>query len=50
MPSQSTPRAASVHYTVEAADLHAHLFRVTLCIDQPAEQQRVSLPVGIPGS
>ena len=45
-----TPRSASVHYRVEAADLHAHLFRVTLSIDQPAAQQRVSLPVWIPGS
>ena len=44
------PRGASVHYRVEAADLHAHLFRVTLSIDQPAAQQRVSLPVWIPGS
>jgi predicted metalloprotease with PDZ domain len=43
-------RGASVHYRVEAADLHAHLFRVTLSIDQPAAQQRVSLPVWIPGS
>jgi len=45
-----TPRSASVHYRVEAADLHAHLFRVTLSIDQPAAQQQVSLPVWIPGS
>ncbi len=43
-------RGASVHYRVEAGDLHAHLFRVTLSIDQPAAQQRVSLPVWIPGS
>jgi predicted metalloprotease with PDZ domain len=43
-------RSASIHYRVEAADLHAHLFRVTLSIDQPAAQQRVSLPVWIPGS
>ena len=50
MPSTSSPRSASVHYRVEAADLHAHLFRVTLSIDQPAAQQRVSLPVWIPGS
>jgi predicted metalloprotease with PDZ domain len=50
MPSTSSPRSASVHYRVEAADLHAHLFRVTLRIDQPAAQQRVSLPVWIPGS
>ncbi|ROZ79627.1 M61 family metallopeptidase [Ramlibacter sp. WS9] len=48
--TSSSPRGASVHYRVEAADLHAHLFRVTLSIDQPAAQQRVSLPVWIPGS
>ncbi|HSI53618.1 MAG TPA: peptidase M61 [Ramlibacter sp.] len=46
----SIPRSASLHYRVEAADLHAHLYRVTLSIDQPATQQRVSLPVWIPGS
>jgi predicted metalloprotease with PDZ domain len=43
-------RSASLHYRVEIADIHAHLFRVTLHIDQPAAQQRVSLPVWIPGS
>ncbi len=43
-------RSASLHYRVEAADLHAHLFRVTLTIAQPEVQQRVSLPVWIPGS
>ncbi|PUE45489.1 peptidase M61 [Limnohabitans sp. 2KL-1] len=37
-------------YTVEAADLHAHLFRVTLTITQPQSTQTVSLPVWIPGS
>ena len=50
MPSLSPPRSASVHYRVEAADLHAHLFHITLSIEQPAEQQRVSLPAWIPGS
>jgi predicted metalloprotease with PDZ domain len=39
-----------LHYTVEAADLNAHLFRVTLTIDQAAALQTVSLPVWIPGS
>ena len=39
-----------VHYRVELANLHAHLFRVTLTIAQPAALQRVSLPVWIPGS
>ena len=36
--------------TVEAEDLHAHLFRVTLTIPEPAAQVTVSLPVWIPGS
>jgi predicted metalloprotease with PDZ domain len=50
MPNPPPLRSASIHYRVEAADLHAHLFRVTLSIDEPAAQQRVSLPVWIPGS
>jgi len=37
-------------YSIEAADLHAHLFRVTLTIPAPAARQNVSLPVWIPGS
>ena len=37
-------------YTVSAADLHAHLFAVTLRIPAPAAQQVVSLPVWVPGS
>ena len=40
----------AIYYTIEAADLHAHLFRVTLTVAQPAAQQTVSLPVWIPGS
>ncbi len=40
----------AIHYTVEASDLHAHLFQVTLTIPEPAAQQTVSLPVWIPGS
>ena len=42
--------AAPVHYKVELGDLHAHRFKVTLTIAQPATSQRVSLPVWIPGS
>jgi predicted metalloprotease with PDZ domain len=41
---------APVHYAVEAASLHAHLFRVTLTVAEPAALQTVSLPVWIPGS
>ncbi|HUR88165.1 MAG TPA: peptidase M61 [Ramlibacter sp.] len=46
----ATSRVASVHYRVEAADVHAHLYRVTLHVAQPAAQQQLSLPVWIPGS
>lgn len=42
--------AAAVRYRIECADLHAHLFAVTLTIEAPSAQQRVALPVWIPGS
>ncbi len=45
-----TAGTAGVHYQVEAADLNAHLWRVTLTVEQPAAQQTVSLPAWIPGS
>lgn len=47
-----TPSAAPAQlgYAVHALDLQAHLFEVTLTIDQPAVDQVVSLPVWIPGS
>ena len=45
--SKTTP---SVHYQVEVADPHAHLFRITLTVAQPQTNQSVSLPVWIPGS
>lgn len=47
-PSASSP--ATVHYRVEIADPHAHLFRITLTIARPAALQRLALPVWIPGS
>jgi predicted metalloprotease with PDZ domain len=37
-------------YRIEPDDVHAHQFRVTLTIPSPQAQQRVSLPVWIPGS
>ena len=50
-PKSSVPRAeAPVHYRVEIADLHAHLFRITLTVAHPAALQRLALPVWIPGS
>jgi len=39
-----------MHYRIEALDLHAHLYGVTLTITNPAAHQRVSLPVWIAGS
>lgn len=41
---------AAVRYQIEVADLHAHLFRVTLSVTQPSTEQVLSLPVWIPGS
>ena len=40
----------AVCYRVEVADLHAHLFRVTLDIATPRADQLLQLPVWIPGS
>uniref|UniRef100_UPI0035AF064E M61 family metallopeptidase n=1 Tax=Hylemonella sp. TaxID=2066020 RepID=UPI0035AF064E len=48
MPQKSSP--VPIHYCIEVADPHAHLFRVTLTISQPEAMQAVSLPVWIPGS
>ena len=47
MPHTATP---ALHYRVQLHDLHAHLYRITLSIARPSAQQRVSLPVWIPGS
>ncbi len=41
---------AAVHYRVQAADLHAHLFHVTLTLAEPQASQELALPVWIPGS
>jgi predicted metalloprotease with PDZ domain len=40
----------AVHYLVEAANVHAHLWRVKLTVAKPSRLQTVSLPVWIPGS
>jgi len=39
-----------IQHRIEIAQLHAHLFKVSLRIDAPAAAQRISLPVWIPGS
>jgi predicted metalloprotease with PDZ domain len=49
MPITSKNQAA-VHYRVEIANAHAHLFRVTLTVAKPKARQRLSLPVWIAGS
>jgi predicted metalloprotease with PDZ domain len=41
---------AAVVCRVELADLHAHLFRVTMTLARPQAVQRLTLPVWIPGS
>jgi predicted metalloprotease with PDZ domain len=53
MASRSTASlssTASVHYAVDASDVRAHLYRITLTIARPAKNQQLSLPVWIPGS
>ncbi len=40
----------AVSYQVRLADLHAHLYQVTLTVIQPQALQTLSLPVWIPGS
>ena len=37
-------------YRIDATDTRAHLFRITLTVAAPAAEQRLSLPVWIPGS
>ncbi len=40
----------AIHHRVEVADLHAHLFGVTLTVPAPAARQTLRLPAWIPGS
>jgi predicted metalloprotease with PDZ domain len=39
-----------IQYRIDVADPHAHLFRVTLSVPEPAAELRLSLPVWVPGS
>lgn len=48
--SPSCAPSALLHYAVEPADVHAHLYHITLTIAAPAAQQEVSMPAWIPGS
>ncbi|MDP3700894.1 MAG: peptidase M61 [Hylemonella sp.] len=49
-PTSGRSNTAPLLYQVEPADLHAHLYRITLSIPRPQADQRVTLPVWIPGS
>jgi len=49
MPS-AKPARPPIHYRIELHDPHAHQYRVTLTVPEPAPRQRLSLPVWIPGS
>ena len=44
------PAVEGIHYQVEIASLHAHLFAITLTVPQPQAEQLLQLPVWIPGS
>ena len=50
MPAIGHSPPANIHFKVTAAKVNTHLFDVTLTVKKPATQQRVSLPVWIPGS
>ncbi len=39
-----------ITYRIDTGDANSHLFRVTLTVTKPAAEQRLSLPVWIPGS
>ena len=43
-------KASQVAYRVELADLHAHLYQVSMTLPHPSADQQVAMPVWIPGS
>lgn len=49
-PRASVAMPAGPHFQVSVHGTHAHLFAITLTIAEPAANQRVALPVWIPGS
>jgi predicted metalloprotease with PDZ domain len=48
--SRNTSTPPGLHYRVEPLSHRAHLFAVTLDIARPAKNQKLTLPVWIPGS
>jgi len=49
-PHPHTERNAQVHYDIHLDQAHAHVIRVVLSIEEPLANQRLELPVWIPGS
>ena len=47
---KTQPKQHGIHFRVSTADLHTHLFKVSLTILQPAALQVLRLPAWIPGS
>ena len=47
---KTAPKSLPILYRVEVLSLHAHLFKVSLTVEQPAAQQTLTLPAWIPGS
>ena len=43
-------QGGGIHFSVDVASTHSHLFRITLTVAKPSALQRLSLPVWIPGS
>ncbi|RZT95220.1 M61 family metallopeptidase [Rivibacter subsaxonicus] len=39
-----------IRYRIDVVDVHAHLYDITLTVAEPDAEQRLSLPVWIPGS
>ena len=50
MTSPAPHTTEAIEYRVEALNLHAHLFAITLTVPQPGANQVLALPVWIPGS
>ena len=48
--AHTTAANAAVQFEVALADIHAHLFQVTLTLTPPSDTQALRLPVWIPGS
>ena len=50
MPASTNAISSPLSFRIDARDVQAHLYRLTLSIVQPSAQQRVALPAWVPGS